>query len=110
MSSRPVHECTCPVCQHNTNPALVTYHHQVNLLLSRLDEAQRRWFVATLSLQPDNPSDERLSPITGLDEKTIRRGRQELQQELNTVPLDRQRHEGGGRVASEKKTRRSKPT
>ncbi len=110
MSSHPVHACTCAVCQHNTDPALMTYHHQVNLFLSRLEEAQRRWFVATLSLQPDSPSDERLSQITGLDEKTIRRGRQELQQELNTLPPDRQRHEGGGRLAAEKKTRRSKPT
>ena len=47
-------------------------------MLSRLNEAQRRWYVGVLSQQPHRPSDRHLAEITGLDEKTIRRGRREL--------------------------------
>lgn len=86
----------------------MAYHNQVNLLLSRLNEPQRRWFVGTLSQQPESPTDQQLSLITGLDEKTIRRGRRELQEQLSTVPTDRLRQEGGGRPLTEKKLQRSK--
>ncbi len=82
------------------------YHQQINLLLSRLNEPQRRWYVAVLSQEPASPSDVQLALITGVDEKTIRRGRQELAADLQTVPADRQRQIGGGRPRAEKKTRR----
>ena len=81
------------------------YHAQINLLLSRLAEPQRRWYVGVLSQEPDSPSDVQLALITGLDEKTIQRGRREMENELAAVPVDRQRHTGGGRPRSEKKTR-----
>ena len=81
------------------------YHHQVNLLLSRLAEPQRRWYVGVLSQEPASPGDAQLALITGLDEKTIRRGRQEMADELLNVPWERQRQVGGGRLLSEKKTR-----
>ena len=81
------------------------YHHQINLLLSRLAEPQRRWYVGVLSQEPESPSDAHLARITGFDEKTIRRGRQEMANDLLNVPLDRQRRVGGGRLLSEKKTR-----
>ena len=110
MSVRQVHQCACTVCQLSADTAISAHHHRINLLLSRLDEQQRRWYVATLSLQPDSPSDTRLSEITGLDEKTIRRGREEMEGDLTTVPQDRLRQEGGGRPASEKKTARSNQT
>lgn len=82
------------------------YHRQVNLLLSRLAEPQRRCAkrVGVLSQDPECPSDAQLALITGIDEKTIRRGRQEMEEDLLNVPLDRQRHVGGGRLLSEKKT------
>ena len=80
------------------------YHSQINLLLSRLTEPQRRWYVAVLSQEPDSPSDAQLALITGIDEQTIRRGREEMDDGLLNVPLDRQRHVGGGRLLSEKKT------
>ena len=80
------------------------HHRQMNLFLSRLNEPQRRWYVGLLSQQPGSPSDRQLTKITGLDEKTIRRGRQELEGELFDVPHERQRREGGGRPRAEKKT------
>ena len=46
-----------------------------------------------------------LAEITGLDEKTIRRGRQELIEGLEQVPSERQRQAGGGRPRAEKKSR-----
>jgi hypothetical protein len=53
----------------------------------------------------DGPSDRQLALITGLDEKTIRRGKSELQDQLSALPMDRQRQAGGGRLRAEKKIR-----
>jgi len=47
-----------------------------------------------------------LALITGVDEKTIQRGRQELAGELADIPPTRQRRVGGGRPRAEKKTLR----
>jgi len=105
-----IYQCRCRTCQDASDPAVTAYHHQVNLLLGRLNEPQRRWYVGTLSQQPGCPTDEQLSLITGLDEKTIRRGRRELQEELATVPAGRLRKEGGGQPSKEKKSLRWKPT
>lgn len=102
---RVVHACACDVCKAGIDPAIVRYHQQLNLLVSRLTEPQRRWFVATLSQQANGPSDRQLSLITGLDEKTIQRGRHDLADGLpDTLPLTRQRRPGGGRQRAEKKT------
>jgi len=75
----------------------------MNLFLSRLNEPQRRCYVRLLSQKPGSLSDRRLSLITGLDEKTIRRGRRELEAGLAGLPHDRQRREGGGRPPAEEK-------
>lgn len=106
MPIRPVHECECSVCQQHSDMEILKYHRQINLLLSRLNEPQRRWYVAVLSQEPTAPSDRQLAQITGIDEKTIWRGRQELDADLLNVPLARQRAVGGGRPAAEKKTPR----
>lgn len=76
----------------------------MNLFLSRLNEPQRRWYVGLLSQKSGSPSDRQLSLITGLDEETIRQGRRELEAGLTDLPEGRQRREGGGRLAAEKKT------
>ena len=104
MPVHSFHQCGCSVCQEQTDAEIVRYHRQVNLLLSRLAEPQRRWYVGVLSQEPDSPSDAQLALITGIDEKTIRRGRQEMEDDLLNVPLERQRQVGGGRLLSEKKT------
>lgn len=82
----------------------MAHHQQINLVLSRLDEAQRRWFVASLSTAADAPSDAVLAQISGLTEKTIQRGRAELANGLKESPVGRQRGVGGGRKKAEKKT------
>jgi predicted mannosyl-3-phosphoglycerate phosphatase (HAD superfamily) len=80
-------------------------HQQINLLMSRLDEQQRRWFAAVEANRLGHGGDERIANITGLDPKTIRRGRQELSDSLNSRPVEKVRLEGAGRPLAEKKTR-----
>jgi len=106
MASLDVRVCQCPRCQQPGDHPERLLHHQMNLLLSRLDEAQRRWYVALESNRLGHGADRLLSQITGLDEKTIRRGREELAASLAACPPDRQRQPGGGRPPVEKKIRR----
>ncbi len=106
-TERAVHPCACRACQMGTDPALTQRHHHINLLLSRLSEPQRRWYVGTLSADPTAPSDSELARITGLARKTIRRGRRELALGLADLATTRQRRPGGGRPRAEKKIRSS---
>lgn len=99
-----IYECKCAICQAGEDEAVKAHHRHINLLMSRLDEGQRRWYVATLSSEPGAPSDEVLAQITGLSTKTIQRGRHDLEGELIEVGLGRQRRGGGGRKKAEKKT------
>jgi hypothetical protein len=103
-TKKKTHQCQCEVCQVGTEVETVRQHRKMNVFLSRLNEPQRRWYVGLVSQKPDGASDRQLSLITGLDEETIRRGRRELEGELNDIPEDRQRREGGGRLAAEKRT------
>lgn len=100
-----LHACECEICKTGRDAEVARGHRRINLFLSRLTEPQRRWYVAMLSGEPDGLSDRHLSLITGLDEKTIRRGRDELDADLSHLPVDRQRRGGGGRPRAEKKTR-----
>lgn len=105
MSAEPIiHQCECETCKTGLDAKIIKSHERINLFMSRLDEPQRRWYVATLSEEADSPSDRQLALITGLDEKTIRRGKAELRGQLSAVPVDRQRRKGGGRLRAEKKT------
>ncbi len=79
----------------------------MNLLMSRLDEQQRRWYAAVESAKVGHGGDRQVSRITGLNVDTIRRGREELADDLEGRPADRVRLPGGGRPAVEKKVPRS---
>lgn len=103
----PIHMCECAICQTEAEHPIIQQHQRMNLFLSRLTEPQRRWYVGMLSQEPDSPSELELARITGLDRKTIRRGRREVIAGLADIVPDRQRHPGGGRLAAEKKTRNS---
>jgi hypothetical protein len=80
----------------------------MNIFLSRLDEQPRRWYVALESKKIGHGGDTLLSLITGMDVETIRRERRELDEELASQPAEGVRQEGGGRLAVEKKTHRSR--
>ena len=104
MPRSEVHQCECPHCQQETPHPDQELHRQMNLLLlSRLDEQQRRWYVAVESTRIGAGGDRLLTQITGLDEKTIQRGRQELAISLAERPEQRVRLPGGGRPHAEKK-------
>ena len=96
-----VHRCACTGCRaHRPHPARVLPQH-INLLASRRDEQQRRWFVALEAERLGHGGTERLVAITGLSSRTIRRGRRELAAGLRDRPADRVRAPGGGRPARE---------
>ena len=104
MPRAEVHQCECPHCQQEMLHPDQELHRQMNLRLRRLDEQQRRWYVAVESTRLGAGGDRLLAQITGLDEKTIQRGRQELAGELAQRPEQRVRLPGGGRPRAEKKT------
>ena len=85
MSSEIVH-CHCPRCQQDGDHPDRALHAQMNLLMSRLDEAQRRWYAALEAQRLGHGGDRLVAQITGLGEKTIRRGRAELAAPWRTVP------------------------
>jgi hypothetical protein len=82
----------------------------MNLLLSRMDEDHRRWYVAIESLKAGHGGDRQLARITGLNVETIRKGRRELTGSLEDFPAERVRRRGAGRVPLKKKTRPSSMT
>ena len=105
MGEKPVHACECDVCQTGQDVAGQRYHQQINLLLSRLDEQQRRWFAGMESANIGFGGDAQVARITGLDVETIRRGRREMAGDLEGRPVERVRLEGGGRPRVEKNSR-----
>ena len=104
MPAEAIHECGCGPCGLGEAHPSREYHRQVNLLLSRLDEQQRRWYLAVESERIGHGADRMLFEVTGVDEKTIRRGRVELAASLVDRPVDRVRLPGGGRPQTKKKT------
>jgi hypothetical protein len=106
MRCSMVHVCECPACQVETsdeNASIQALHHQMNLFFARLDEAQRRWYAALESRRLGHGGDRQITRILGLSEKSIRRGRREVDADLATCPADRIREPGGGRPAAEER-------
>lgn len=103
MPKSEVHSCECSHCRQESVHVDQELHRQMNLLVSRLDEQQRRWYVAVESKRIGTGGDRLLAQITGLDEKTIQRGRQELAETLSERPGEQVRLPGGGRHKAEKK-------
>lgn len=105
MSLPEVHTCECPICSQQDDHPDQAIHRQFNLVLSRLDEQQRRWMVALESKKIGHGGDRFLAKVSGISVETIRKGRHELDDDLATRPTDRVRLPGGGRPRIEKKTR-----
>jgi hypothetical protein len=99
-----IHQCQCPQCRSGVDHGDRALHSRLNLLLSRLDEQQRRWLVALESQRVGRGGDRLLSSVTGLNVETIRRGRRELEDSLRDCPPGRIRRPGAGRPAVGKKT------
>jgi hypothetical protein len=99
--------CQCPPCQQGIAHPDRAFHQRLNLLFGRLEEHQRRWLAALEADKLGHGGDRLMAQISGLDQKTIRRGRQELAGGLAGVPVKRVRRSGGGRPPVEKKPRPS---
>jgi hypothetical protein len=110
MADATIHLCECPDCQSDQDHSDRRCHAHLNLLMSRLDEQQRRWLAALESQKVGYGGDTALALITGLHVDTIRRGREELDAELQGRPSDRVRQPGAGRPPGKKKTRPSLKT
>jgi hypothetical protein len=104
MNETIIHQCGCKICQREEDHPTKALHHRMNLLLSRLDEQQRRWYAALEAEKLGHGGTEQVGIITGINVNTIRRGRRELESELNDRPVDRVRKPGGGRKPVEKKS------
>lgn len=39
------HQCQCQACCSNGHEEIKNYHHKMNVLMSRLNEQQRRWYA-----------------------------------------------------------------
>lgn len=98
------HQCQCQICQEGEAHPEHEWHQQINLLMSRLDEQQRRWYAALEAKRLGHGGMKLISEITGLHVNTIRRGRRELSNNLQDRPRGRVRVVGGGRKPLEKKS------
>ncbi len=106
---RPVHQCPCAACREGTGPT-AEHHRRLNLILSRLDEQQRRWVAAVEAQRLGYGGFNEVAAVTGMHPETIRRGRDELADDLRGRPADRVRLPGGGGRPLAKMTRRSPRT
>ena len=102
MATSVLHECGCAACCSSKPHPDQLLHRQINLLISRLDEQQRRWFAAVEATRQGYGGVQRLAEITGLERHTIARGQRELASGLADRPAERIRCQGGGRPARER--------
>jgi len=72
------------------------------VVFEELNEKQKRWVAGVMSEMLGWGGTKRISEITGIDPKTIRQGRIDLQDNLDGFPRERIRREGGGRPPLEK--------
>jgi len=89
------------------NPDLAAEEAKAAILLfcSMLDERQRRLYAGLESLKLGHGGDTHIASLLGMDPHTVARGRQELIS--GDFIRDRVRAAGGGRLAQEKKRRKS---
>jgi len=106
--SRAIHQCHCDICQRGDDQHTIQIHHQINVLMSRMNEQQRRWYAAVEANRYGHGGIKLVHQITGLSEKTIRQGQKELSLDLANRPEARIRLPGAGRPRTEKKPRMSK--
>jgi hypothetical protein len=110
MDDKAIHQCQCSACLGVADSSTRRLHEQMNLIMHRLDEQERRWVAALESKKIGYGGDKIVSRITGLHVDTIRRGREELDAGLAGRPADRVRQPGAGRPPGKKKTRPSSKT
>jgi transposase len=93
----PVNECQCPHCLKLEDHPDKQLHRHLNVLLSHLNEQERRWVAAYESKRLGYGGASLVSRITGFSRVTIARGQREFDEELQGRPSGRARLHGGGR-------------
>jgi hypothetical protein len=102
--NKRVHQCCCSECIEQPSGETALLHTSINHLVAALDEKHRRQFAGLLASQFGHGGLGYVSKITGLNRKTISRGKQEI--ERANIDLARCiRASGGGRHKVEKKSR-----
>jgi len=91
------HQCQCPHCLQEENHPDKDLHRQFNLLLSHLNEQNRRWVAAFQSRWIGWGGIRLVQIITGISRKTIYRGLEELDDGLKARLFGRVRRPGAGR-------------
>ncbi len=104
MVASTIVECPCAHCQQEGMHPERALHRRMNVFMSRLDEAQRRWYAALEAQRVGHGGDRLLAQITGMDEKTLRRGREERGADMAEHPAERVRQPGAGRLLTEKRS------
>ena len=95
-----VHQCLCRRCREHPRSKVARQHRSINRLLAASDERVRRLMAGFVAEQMGEGGIARLARITGLDRKTIAKGRKELHQpEFADTP--RVRRTGAGRKCVE---------
>lgn len=98
---RAVRQCGCAACRSGETQPEQVLHRQLNEVLNRLDERERRWTAALEARRRGWHGVREVAQITGMDVKTIYRGLGELDRGVANQPADRIRQAGGGRPAIE---------
>jgi hypothetical protein len=98
-----VRECKCAICCQPEDHPSKEEHRQMILFFRQLNERQRRLYVALESSRIGHGGDRLLSLITGMNVRTIRKGREELKRSLEDATTPGVRRPGAGRPRVEKK-------
>ena len=97
-----VFRCGCDNCSSRKKHPDCDIHFHINLLSSRLDEQQRRWLAALLAEHYGLKQGgvRIVEQITGINQKTVRRGLKEMQEAFEGRPEEKIRLPGAGRPKS----------
>jgi hypothetical protein len=79
----------------SASPDVLGHIEHLTTFLSALNEKQRRLFLGFESLRLGHGGDKTLSALTGMDARTIAKGRRELLS--RNISVERIRKPGGGR-------------
>ena len=81
-----VHRCECSICRDHPRGRVAATHREINRLLAVSDERSRRLLVAFLAEQIGRGGISQLARVSGMDRKTIAKGRRELHDSEFSAP------------------------
>lgn len=99
---RPGHECECEACQSGEDHPDREEHRTMNLVMEELDERQRRLYAAAEAKRRGRGGCRQVREITGISQRSLRRGLDELAGRVAPPPAGRVRGVGAGRPTTEK--------